>query len=649
MPLEENSDENNHYYVDRRYICNARPRGLGGYKGRSFSRGDFQVNNGHNGRQQKKCFVCRKPKCWSTRHTPEERKQRRSDWRFYAQDMEINEDLKAFLVNYEGIDTEEYLDKDLDSKDFHAWLASTPDKSSSKQSDQFHTACGSINGRITTNLLNNQCVMHALTGTDPYDGKADGPSTLFYFPSRYDSDVFQGIMPDTGAAGISTAGKNQVKAVQEKLPSIELGTSTAGRYSVRFGDNPDTQSLGTVDVKIPFGMICFAVMPLNIPFLLCLSDMDKYGVYLNNVENVLVHEQKKYPTVRKWGHPWLFLEDLEGSMLWCHMIEAKVRQLYRRFGHPAVERLYKVLQRAGYNDLKAEAIAKSTKYCYQCQMHGGAPGRFLFTLHDDVKFNIRVVIDVMYINSRPVLHVVDEATSFQAARFLPNITAKTTWDTPRAMWIDMYVGPPDVIVTDAGKNLTALEIRANAHAMAVKDEEVPVESHNSIGKVERYHHTLKRAYEVISADLRTAVTSEDTLQMAVRAVNDTAGPQGLVPPLLVFGTYPRLTESSPPSPSITVRANAIRKAMTEARKLKATRQVAEELSMRNGPIIIDTIQLPPQSKAKVWRESIGWTGPHTFLARSNNYVTCTVDVNGKVINFRTVSVKPYHRDEDTVT
>ena len=35
------------------------------------------------------------------------------------------------------------------------------------------------------------------------------------------------------------------------------------------------------------------------------------------------------------------------------------------------------------------------------------------------------------------------------------------------------------------------------------------------------------------------------LQMAVKAVNDTAGPDGLVPALLVFGTYPRLSEASP--------------------------------------------------------------------------------------------------------
>ncbi|KAI1668236.1 Integrase core domain protein [Pyrenophora tritici-repentis] len=39
----------------------------------------------------------------------------------------------------------------------------------------------------------------------------------------------------------------------------------------------------------------------------------------------------------------------------------------------------------------------------------------------------------MYIDSKPVLHAVDEATAFQAARFLIDIKASTTWDTLRAM------------------------------------------------------------------------------------------------------------------------------------------------------------------------------------------------------------------------
>ena len=45
--------------------------------------------------------------------------------------------------------------------------------------------------------------------------------------------------------------------------------------------------------------------------------------------------------------------------------------------------------------------------------------------------------------------------------------------------------------------------------------------------------------------------------MAVKAINDTARLDGLVPILLVFGAYPRLTNSDPPLPGILKRAEAI--------------------------------------------------------------------------------------------
>ena len=53
------------------------------------------------------------------------------------------------------------------------------------------------------------------------------------------------------------------------------------------------------------------------------------------------------------------------------------------------------------------------------------------------------------------------------------------------------------------------------------------------------------------------------LQMAVKAINNSAGPNGLVPTLLVFSAYPRLTEMDPPSPSVIKRAEAIRAATKE--------------------------------------------------------------------------------------
>ena len=51
--------------------------------------------------------------------------------------------------------------------------------------------------------------------------------------------------------------------------------------------------------------------------------------------------------------------------------------------------------------------------------------------------------------------------------------------------------------------------------------------------------------------------------MAVKAVNDTAGLDGLVPTLLVYGAYPRMSKLDPPAPSITEHAAVIRKVMAK--------------------------------------------------------------------------------------
>jgi len=45
--------------------------------------------------------------------------------------------------------------------------------------------------------------------------------------------------------------------------------------------------------------------------------------------------------------------------------------------------------------------------------------------------------------------------------------------------------------------------------------------------------------------------------MAVKAVNNTASPNGLVPTLLVYGAYPRISNLNPPALSITERAAVI--------------------------------------------------------------------------------------------
>lgn len=168
----------------------------------------------------------------------------------------------------------------------------------------------------------------------------------------------------------------------------------------------------------------------------------------------------------------------------------------------------------------------------------------------------------------------DSATSFNAARFLKDMSAKSAWDTLRECWIDTYQGPPEYVVHDAGKNFSSNEFRQQAKSMAITVKEVPVKAHNSVDLVKRYHAPLRRAYQIICDEFhQEKTTKEAILQMAVKAVNDSAGPNGIIPTLLVFGAYPRMTEDDPPSPSVAMRVKAIQKAMKEIQRLRAERQI----------------------------------------------------------------------------
>ncbi|KAF1939129.1 hypothetical protein EJ02DRAFT_457279, partial [Clathrospora elynae] len=278
-------------------------------------------------------------------------------------------------------------------------------------------------------------------------------------------------------------------------------------------------------------------------------------------------------------------------------------------------RLAKLLKDAGHDDFEEKTLEEIARFCHHCQLNSSAPRRFKFTLKDDRYFNYKILVDVMYLGSKPVLHVVDSSTAFQGAKFLSAMLAKETWQALRTLWIDTYQGPPDILTHNAGTNFASAE----------------------------YHAPLRRAWDILHAELAGTMPEEAILQMAVKAVNDKAGPDGLVPTLLVFGAYPRMTTESPPSPSMVKRSEAIQKATKALRKLTAERQVADALNTRNGPDTADVLALPLQSEVLVWRESDGWNGLYKVASIDGHNVTVDM-VNGPT-TFRSTVVKPYYRPD----
>ena len=602
----------NAFFTDRRYYRNDNRNNptRNGYKGTTYGQNQHPYP-----RRKFKCFVCCKEGCHSRNHTPEEREKEKARW----ERERSQKTFRQYLAEYEGDEDDENNDSEASAEDLDVDIdpSNEPTTTDTHFTHTYHTSFGELcpeEAKLTASTLANKAFIHsvrfhpAAQGNQVPSGEDNSdPFTYNVSTSRYTSTTFVGIMIDTGASSQSTAGYGQFCALQKLDASTKLDVSTKGKVNVQFGIG-STSSIGSTWVTTPIGKTEFHIVEVDTPFLLCLADMDRLQVYFNNLDNILVSGDGKVsvPVARRFGHPFLLWKSLQSFIAEsfdknpCYLTTTELQRLHRRFGHPSAERLQKVLERSGH-DIEKKTIDHLTKYCHYCQKHGRSPGRFRFTLRDDADFNYAIIVDIMYISSNPILHVVDEATRFQAGRWLQNISARHTWDILRTCWIDTYLGPPDLIVHDAGKNFMSKEFKQYAITMGVNTKGVPVEAHNSIGMVERYHGPIRRAYQIIATELPD-LDKNMALQMAFKAINDSVGPDGLVPTLLVFGAYPRMAESDAPSPSVTQRAAAIKKAMSEIQKLRAERQVADALNMRNGPQTTTIHDLPPNSPVLVWRE-----------------------------------------------
>ena len=133
--------------------------------------------------------------------------------------------------------------------------------------------------------------------------------------------------------------------------------------------------------------------------------------------------------------------------------------------------------------------------------------------------------------------------------------------------------------------------------------------------------------------------------MAVKAINNTASPNRLVPTLLVYGAYLRISKLDPPTLSIIDRAAAIQKAIAKIIKLRAKQTINNALYYYNGPNITLVYNLPLNSKVLIQRKSGKQTGSYRLLATEDE--TCYIQLPSGLTNFRSISVKPYFQSKNT--
>ncbi len=271
------NDEDDQFWTDRTYGGRGGNRGRGGGQRGGFRGGnrDAQRND-----KQLKCYVCKKTGCWFTNHSLEKRRKAWNGFKDHARDRNGREPTTAyyqgFLAQYEGVEGLE----DTETNDVDQILQSLEIEEGGN--DMFMAELGEVDGTQTMSILDTRSTLHAVTKEDGLGEERPSEYSAFTFTDRYSSDTFQGIMPDTGAAGVSTAGRSQFLALQKIDSSVQLDTTTAGEHKIRFGKGDPILSEGTIHVKTPVGVITFHVLATKTPFLFCVQDINRIGVKLDN-------------------------------------------------------------------------------------------------------------------------------------------------------------------------------------------------------------------------------------------------------------------------------------------------------------------------------------------------------------------------------
>lgn len=108
-------------------------------------------------------------------------------------------------------------------------------------------------------------------------------------------------------------------------------------------------------------------------------------------------------------------------------IKVQLSKLHSQFFHPSTEMLSNLIKTVGPEHATPEtrrALEAVLAKCESCQRFQTAPLCFRVSFGaGNLRFNERILIDIMYLVGDPILHIVDEGTHFSTARFVPNIQA----------------------------------------------------------------------------------------------------------------------------------------------------------------------------------------------------------------------------------
>lgn len=287
--------------------------------------------------------------------------------------------------------------------------------------------------------------------------------------------------------------------------------------------------------------------------------------------------------------------------------------------------------------------------CDTCQRIGPTQVRFKATLSTEENPVLGEVFSayLMFLDEDAVLHVVDTATRFSEATFLDKSTEYTqsvesVWLAFLETWCTQCSGIPDRLRTDAGSVFTSSRWKQLTKEDGIKLRISGVEAHNSVGIGERLHASLRRIYRKVKSSF-PHLSKHALLKLAVKAMNDTSGENGLVPLFLVFEIFPRLPIISHDLPNQEKRVKIMVEAQMEMNAIVAEKRISTALS-KNVPAAADRNYHPGEEVLVYRKKEKEWVGPFTVISFDEKLGTMENPEKSYRGTFNVQEVEKYFRD-----
>lgn len=223
---------------------------------------------------------------------------------------------------------------------------------------------------------------------------------------------FKGAVVDTGAER-SCVGLPQAKSYCSMIRKDQELNPT--KCVFRFGDSM-FESKGTRTIKIPTSgkqplVFRCDVVQVDVPLLLGLDILKRERVVIDISNLIMTGKDWSLPLTLSYGHL---------VATWRYNVSCtrkKFIKLHRHFRHPSANKLYSLLKRVNPKELKPktlEVLKDIQKRCEKCSKLSRKPMRMQVGSIDtnEIVFNREISMDLCWIDSGYVLHVIDLGTRY---------------------------------------------------------------------------------------------------------------------------------------------------------------------------------------------------------------------------------------------